>query len=353
MGERITIDGDGEHPWATPTDRGYWESFARYKLVEKTSSEVGAGTAWPMLVTWPQLMEIVYRVKDAWFTAGSVETSPGGDPSSGLGLSMTGYDPPSQLITGDGETEFYIRGYCWWGSFYDLHVDDRLYFGTAYGPDILPKEYPFPTEYLAEFFPPTVHPWASELESLYRDAASNERLIWLPDSQDLDSLSEETAKINGATMRTAFSHEISDSNQAYVDHPAPSQLRLEIYPEVAWVDENESGNPFDPANTLYLKLRFGLLGTAGPYDVVALDSMPDSEFRSFTEATDLVFQLANSTCSAKLYFYNEYDGEDAAIFASASPFVVTAKSWWPYATKAGVDAWSPTTGAPANGGPAA
>jgi hypothetical protein len=326
--------------------QGVFTPELRFTLVEKTSSEVGDGTAFPMLVTRDQLAEIVYRVKDAWFTSGSVVTTPGGDPSSGLGLSMTGYDPPSQLITGDGETEFYIRGYCWWGRFYDLHVDDRLYFGTAYGPDILPKEYPFPTEFLAEFFPPTVEPWASEGENLYRDAASNERLIWLPDRQDIDPLSEETAKINGATMRTAFSHEISDSNQTYIDHPAPSQLRLEIYPEVAWVDENESGNPFDPLNKLYLKLRFGLLGTAGPYDVVALDSMPDSGFRSFTEATDLVFQLADSTTSAKLYFYNEYDGEDAAIFASASPFVVTAKAWWPYAKGSPAEAvWDTTTGA--------
>jgi len=44
---------------------------SRIKFVKKESADVGDGTDFPMLVTLDQLAEIMYRVRDAWFTAGS------------------------------------------------------------------------------------------------------------------------------------------------------------------------------------------------------------------------------------------------------------------------------------------
>ena len=319
---------------------GVFTRMKRVEFVEKLIGEVGDGTAWPMEVTLDQLAEILYRVKDAWFTSGSITTT-------GVGLSMEGGSPPAQLITGDGVTDFFIRGYCWWGQEFDLRANDAVYFGSPYGPDILPPSDPFSVGYLSDFFPPTVEPWVPSGLSLYRDTGDSERIIWLPEYADIDPLAEETAKINGETLRTAFSQEMScfGAGAGYlIDHPAPTQLRLEIYPEVAWVDTNASGNPYDPLNRRFLKMRFGVLGTASPFDNVPLDTMPDSGFHSFVDATDLIFQLSTSQTSAKIYFYEEYDGASAADFVSGSPFIVTAQEWWPYA-KAGGAVWNTSTGA--------
>lgn len=323
---------------------GIFTTNLRFTFVEKTTEEVGAGTIYPMLVKLDQLAEIDYRVKDAWFTSGIVSTITdyGEGPVAGVGLSMTGATPPTQLITGDGYDQFYIRGYCWWGNYLDLHADNAAYFGSPYGPDILPGAWPFATEYLADYFPPTVEPWTTNGESLYRDMGDNERGIWLPEKQNIDPTVNETAKINGATTRTGFSHEISEYSNVYIYHSAPSQLRLEIYPEVAWVDENLSGNPYDPSNKLYLKMRFGVLGTASPGDVVALDTMPDSAYASYIEACNLVFQLSNSTCTAQIYFYNLPSN---ATLDYATDFVITAKEWWPYAKDSpAVPVWNTATG---------
>lgn len=45
----------------------------RFKLVEKTSSEVGDGKPHCMLATREQLAEVMYRVKDAQWVSGSAE----------------------------------------------------------------------------------------------------------------------------------------------------------------------------------------------------------------------------------------------------------------------------------------
>jgi hypothetical protein len=339
--------------------KGVFTRMKRVEFMEKTAGEVGDGTAWPMLVTLDELAEILYRVKDAWFTGGSVATTAGEEPSAGLGLSMEGGTPPDEYISGSGSGLFYIRGYTWWGPYnYDLeheqtdnplldgedmNVLDQPYFGDGYNGGLLPNQYEtppyyFPEDYLADFFPATVDPTGY----ICRDVGGNERTIWLPEN------AVPTSRINGLTLRTAFSQEMACSGAGagyLIDHPAPSQLRLEIYPEVAWVDENASGNPYDPANKLYLKLRFGVLGTASPYDIVALDTMPDSGFRSYVYATDLVFELADSSPTAKIYFYEEYDGEEAASFASASPFTLTAQEWWPYAKGSPAEpVWDSETG---------
>ena len=318
---------------------GVFTPELRFEFVKKTTEEVGAGTIYPMLVKLDQLAEIDYRVKDAWFTSGSVTTIAdyGEGPVTGIGLSMTGTAPPTQLINGDGY-EFYIRGYCWWNSFdslLGLTADDAAYFGDDYGLGLLPGSF---LDYLADFFPSTYLPYGDSC----RDMGNNERGIWLPEKIDLDPVLRSTARINADALRTAFSHEISEQSSVYIYHPAPSQLRLEIYPEVAWVDENLSGNPYDPSNKLYLKMRFGVLGTASPGDVVALDTMPDSAYASYIEACNLVFQLSNSTCTAQIYFYNLPSN---ATFDYATDFVITAKEWWPYTKNSpAVPVWNTATG---------
>lgn len=331
---------------------GVYTIDPRVSFVEKILSEVGDGTAWPMLVTLDQLAEILYRVKDAWFTSGSVVYDlpgydPGDPPIPGHGVHMEGGTPPTQLINGDGWSEFYIRGYCWWGNYYALHPSDANYFGDAYGPNILPGS-PGTFDYmgvdLLNIFPPTYAPYVTLDESLYRDMGINERAIWLPE-REVDPSVNETAKINGDTLRTAFSQEMAGSSSTgyMIDHAgSPYQLRLEVYPEVAWVDENESGNPFDPANKMYLKLRFGVLGTGG-YEGIYLDTIAGAGGYSYQEATDLVFGLAETSTTAKLYAHN---GIDLGIYSSSTPFTVTAQEWWPYAKNSpAVPVWNSNTGA--------
>jgi hypothetical protein len=329
----------------------------RVEFVEKTAEEVGDGTAWPMLVTMEQLAEILYRVKDAWFTAGSVQTEVVNEESSeaGLGLSMEGGTPPPDYISGNSSGVFFIRGYAWWGPYNfdplhestgdplldgeDLNAGDVPYFQDGYDggllePGLASPPYFFADDYMADFFPATYDPCGY----ICRDVDDNERAIWLPENDD------PTSRFNALTLRTAFSQEMacSGSGAGYlIDHPAPTQLRLEIYPEVAWVDESESGNPYDPLNKLYLKMRFGVLGTASPGDVVGLDTAPDSGYSDFVDACDLVFQLASSTTTAKIYFYNLPEN---VTLDYAEDFIITAQEWWPYAKPAG-PVWNSATGA--------
>ena len=79
----------------------------RFEFVEKTATECGDGTAFPMEVTLDQVAEIFYRVKDAWFTGGSASWDVFGSPQT---LNASTSAPANRSLEIDGVT-YQTRGY--------------------------------------------------------------------------------------------------------------------------------------------------------------------------------------------------------------------------------------------------
>ena len=134
--------------------QGVFTPEYRVEFIE--SEDCGDGTEFPLLVTLDQLAEILYRVRDAWFTAGELTYTLAGFP-----ISISTADPPSVgalRVIGDlvsGDEILSARGY---------FVEDTAvvapwepYFGEAYTPS-------YPTIYV-------------------RDVSDNERALWIPSTE--------------------------------------------------------------------------------------------------------------------------------------------------------------------------
>jgi len=72
------------------------------------SVECGPGTAFPMEVTWDQIAEIFYRVKDAWFSGGSASWKVSG---SLVSISAPTAAPTNRRLDVSAST-YQQRGYC-------------------------------------------------------------------------------------------------------------------------------------------------------------------------------------------------------------------------------------------------
>ena len=290
---------------------GVFTRIKRTTFVERISSEVGDGTLFPMLVTPDQLAEIFYRTNDAWLTGGSVTYQ---DFDATYEVSLKTDPPPTSRISA-----YQARGYYFADDFSDINPADAPYF------DELFFDWPFDSSKYCRIMKP------------------NERGMWLPQRNLSDgpmSLPETaSAGINNPfDMRTAFSHSIYSLDNNYVDdgYYDTSRLSIAIGSEVAWVDLTGTGNPLDPLNPWYLQLKLSYQDSR-----ILVSSQYINE--SAIPATDLVFELAGSgnSCSCKLYFYEVAD----FFFLSATPFVFTAKEWWPYAKGSpAAPVWNSTTG---------
>jgi len=125
--------------------------------------------------------------------------------------------------------------------------------------------------------------------------------------------------------------------------------------ELAFIDETGSGDPYDPLNTLYMRLDFNML-TA----LVVAPSISRGTFglrsryyddNQTAAGVNVVFKLAGGAeVSCPLYKHNStYDSN--LVFDSVSDIIIEATKWWPYATSTGDPAWDEDTGLPINGGP--
>lgn len=325
MGKRVTFRRAREHFLAPASATGRMWNWGRVKFVEKTAGEVGDGKAWPLLVTLPQLMEIIYRIKDSEFSGAVTETWSG--IVNAIGFSGT---PTAELVSAAHTSEFYDwfvrRGY----SAIDV-TGAADFFGAAYSVD------------------------AGSLGGLaasgdYYDVGSDERALWIGGT---------AVKFNGASeWRTGFSHAfIGDGSPPDLD-PLPShylayhqldgvyfgaEASLVFNGQVAWVDVAESGNPLDPANELYLGLEFRASDVAyvGNYNFST-----NSVSASSTVSTGVEFELelSNSVVLAcPIYVYTAGGG------ASYSGSIrCTATEWWPYATPVGLPAWDSDNGEAVN-----
>ena len=287
----------------------------RFTFVEKTSSEVGDGTDFPMLVTLDQLAEIMYRVKDAWFTAGSVvkdnsTTSIKGTPTAQLVNNI------SVIGSLYGTSFIYVRAY----SASDT-VSEKFdsYFGEEYS-------------YYSENF---------------RDCTS-EIGIWYPDYGRIFNGSYPYGYLD-VGFRCGFSHMVQCSETSGFD-PAPSDfyrittittdsgggssiestssLSVIFTGEVAYIGDHLMGSLF------YVGLKMG--AAAGYYGINTSSSIFGSS--AYDTGGKFVLGLAGGdSVSCKLYSPDTYD--------SVSDFVLQAQEWWPYAKDSpAVPVWDADTG---------
>ena len=286
---------------------------SRIRFVKKESADVGDGTAWPMLVTLDQLAEIMYRVRDAWFTAGSIKVY-------GKTLTIqagTTYPLVSSISVDDslyGTSYFYARGY---------NVS-----GTLDGA--------FTSHFAAPY---------SIYSTDYQDCNS-EIGIWFPDYGIIGS---PIISAGGLTdFRCGFSHIVGCENSdpwSYIppdvytaigihdDAPdvsnTPARLVVNFTGEVAYVGDN----PFDPAAEIYLGVEMNGSMSGG-----GVRTKIDGYYTDDTGANFVLGLAGGDSVSCKLYSGVTHD--------SIGDFVLQAQKWWPYAKSNGSPAWSETTGLP-------
>ncbi len=265
------------------------------------SVECGDGTEFPLLVTLDQLAEILYRVRDAWFTAGELVY----DPAPFVSVSISTADPPtvgsvrvvSELVMGDETVN--ARGYFAEDTAIAVQWDN--YFQAAYTPSYLVPD--------------------------IRDVGDNERAIWIPPSE-LTWGSASFPLIVGTgsiSWGTAFAHHL----YSYGDTSSSTQYRIvslgsAVNPslylssplEVAWFG---GVSPFDPASTLYLRMKFEIFAAA--------DMMVSSIYSGYPSG-NLVIELSTDAVQFPLYLSSLANTLSASV---AYDFVITAKEWWPYA----------------------
>jgi len=277
------------------------------------SVECGDGTEFPLLVTLDQLAEILYRVRDAWFTAGELTYTLAGFP-----ISISTADPPtvgsvrvvSELVMGD-ET-----------------VNARGYFAedTAVA---APWSGYFQTVYTPAFLVPDI-----------RDVDDNERAIWIPSSELTWGYTGFPYTAGSIIWGTAFAHylysfgDTSSSTEYRIVSPGSAvnpSLYLSTPLQVAWFG---GVSPFDPASTLYLEMGFGLYAAA--------DLMVSSLYSAYPSG-NLVIELSADTVQFPLYLSSLANTLSASV---SYDFTISAKEWWPYA-KGDPDTpvWDSLTGA--------
>jgi len=316
MGERVT----------TPN--------LRFQLVEKTAGEVGDGTAFPMLATADQIAEVFYRVKDAWFTSGEVDLGTTGKISVAGSLSVG--DP---FVFGGGG-DYRERAYGIQKDF--AWANEDYYFQDTYTSGIPDFAYAY-------------------------DIDTKERALFQPDDGDVSinyaqppsylfiqpdvEFDADVTNYPQITFRCAFSHlhnceslpTASYGIYAYPLGASPTDATetkssVVFSGQVAWVDVNNSGNPFDPMNELYIGVRFSALtfyGSTAPPVWIGTDD----DYYTDPLNCDFVIELSNSTLSCPIYC-DIFGG-----FTGSSDFVMTSKEWFPYAKdNPAVPVWNSATG---------
>jgi hypothetical protein len=283
----------------------------RITFVEKTSAEVGDGTDYPMLVNIDQLAEIMYRVKDAWFTAGSLAAQ------FGIVTTFQGV-PNSPLVE-------------------SINVDDGSSFGTdffnaraysANGTIAAPFDSYFATAY-------------SIFGEAYQDCDS-ELGIWYP---DYGLLGAPIVTGGDSEFRCGFSHVVGCSNSdpmgdptaglytvtninendPYPDYHTPEVVTVNFTGEVAYVGDN----PLNSTTQLYVGVSMEIAANTA--------STNNTSYALDTGAKFVLGLAGGATVSCKIYSLYES--------VSASDFILQAQEWWAYELD-GEPVWNTATGLP-------
>lgn len=321
----------------------------RITFVEKDASECGDGTKYPMLATPAQIAEIMYRVKDAWFTSGDILWDYGGGSTTNISAigGLTVGDPFVKTLAGSVsyvERSYALQRVSTWDN-------ESHYFESGYSNPAAVNVGTYDTAF---------------------DVGDRERALFFPDKESITDfpfngintqcpIVLDTTPSNFVfagssyeeyTFRCGFNHLLLNEGLIYPDpygivgYPDgdPAQAgdtftSLVFSGEIAWVDVNGSGNPLDPLNELYIGLSFGI-----ELSGITLISTQDNLTGTLDPlGCNFVIGLADGvTLSCPLYFDSAITGSPTTV----SDFVITAQEGFPYA--AGVPAtpvWNTATGA--------
>jgi len=129
-----------------------------------------------------------------------------------------------------------------------------------------------------------------------------------------------------------------------------ASITLKFSGKVAFIDTAANGDPFDPANSLYLGVD--LVMHLDDADAGRAYTNKYSDFYTPVDTESvlkLVLSGTTNEVTAKIYSDNEADpggGESYLSFISCTDLVFTATEWWPYADQAGNPVYNETTGLP-------
>lgn len=368
------------------------------------SVECGDGTAYPMLVTRQQLEAIYYRVREAQVTSGSyssvVPYDNGVDPTGTATLTwfMTAAAPGINLCEYAAGEWYTIRGYCSFtegispiipmgnygsifsaayyvptfyidgGTVANLAVRDALSETTLWADGVIYDETLGGSDY-----PPFSGKEGDSngffdagftLDGPSQPGSLNVNYV-LP-YFNLGYALSGVGSLGGGAFRTGFSlsseTNYSVSTTGYAtnstlnidvsngeDSSGQSSVNCAFNGRVAYVDNANNGDPFDPSNQIFLGLEFTAMVFYYPLVAVVGTNNNLPYVGSYDSFTTLEFNFGDSgipAATCKLYLFNDI-GELTVL----EPFVYTATKWWPYANSDGTPVWDSTTGKKINNTP--
>ncbi len=330
-------------------------ALLRYKFVEKDTSEVGDGTGYPMLATKEQLEEIMYRVRDAKFTQGSVTVdSVNIDDQVGYNsvVQFSYGDLPETLFELREDTPLYIsslRGYCTTArESSPMAAYDTSFFGSAYSSSV--------TDYITSGI-------IVEARDIQREAAQLAIFAGVVGNYEEDpTLVDWGVAVPVSRFRTGFSQSL-----ATLSYPGGGSLpdgyfpyvlldgsvfynscsvSLEFTGEVAWVDDDASGNPLSPGNRLYIGVEFGV---AIGYDGVTMGTRAIAPENVVSTGAVVKLKLSgtDNEVSMPIYFFPDRNSDPyfTRSITSIDDFIIEATEWFPYAKGSpAVPKWDAATG---------
>ena len=347
----------------------------RFTFVEKLAGEVGDGTAYPMFVTSDQLAELMYRVKDArWVSGSTTQTADDGMGSVYAAVvTLTSVTPPTEKVEWEltnGDTNAAYTRRAWVAVANDETPDKPMEdYGDTYFSD--------PT-YLTVggINGGTTYPLA------YREAIA-ERALWangfpLVDPNqtgyyDADETLDDTYLLYGGhdQFKTGFSFFgqswVEDGTGVEPTIYAPfstiqdvsamspafpyrlGHVSIAFSGVVAWVDVNESGNPYDSLNEIYVGVRFL---TINSFDGgLRLDISHSTDLNYLAEPksgklADLKLKLSGAGNYVTSAIYGSEECLYGACVPTSTDWIFEATEWWPYDLN-GSPVWDTATGLPA------
>ena len=372
MSHRVTFHKAGFSPFPAAPDDGYTAQWSRVKFVKgwvddggaqpAGTVECGDGTAYPLQATAAQIHEMFYRVRDSKFTAGemTIFLDFGGGYTEIGALTINFAPIPAALVTGSGHDDALYRGYCTVITG-QVGVDPEpmadygtAYFSAAY--DYSPAFGHIVREASSEFAM-----WAGNATAAHHGAYDFvdplTSFYWVPSG----------AAFLHSVFRTGLdyvAHNAGNASLAFTPAGYPyaeavvnaggSGLVVNFNNEVAFVDNAGNGNPFDPANDLYVGMIFSLgcdsvIVTTDIDAAWGVGSPPVAP--PVAAGADFEIELSDSVVSCPLYWEDIQSGAYNTTLTPVTNFRLKATEWWEYADKAGAPAWDSTTGLPIHGGP--
>lgn len=339
MGRNLTI------PYYRPT-------FVKGEVTTGTPADgfvaCGPETANPMRVTVDQLAELYYRVRDATWTGGSMTmTNNYGNTAS---IYAGGASFRSALLIEDNKINASEYAQCQRGhSYRSIGFHGDWWVGQPYGNSVAaPPTGRYGDDYQSGAYDPA---------EVWRDILDDELGMWgyRDGVTGLTYRSSAVGLVVGGVSSIPPTYAFLSSNDVTTDSNTLNLCTLDFSGEVAWVDDDESGNPFSSGNRLFVGVRF-----AGEFwqegSALAVRSYLSSVRQDLAFVTGggianyVQIELASGTVTFPIYAAVEGDFASWDLDTSY-PFVLTADKWWPYAKPdpdnpgETLPVWDTTTGA--------